>query len=212
VQQATACPAHVLLINAATQAALWPAVQQAQGALADTPIIGSVCPARLSYALANGVVAYLTKPLGQAALAEALAKAGRPVGTALVVDDDPGARELMSMTLKAVDERIQVLTAADGAAALALMRNSAPDLLLLDVIMPGMSGWDVLAAKQDDDVLRAVPAIMVTAQDVGEGPVTSPLLLASMHGGVTPSQILRAGLALSQVLLTSNEAGVPIIP
>ena len=200
------------MVNTATEDALWPAVRQAQDALSDTPILGSICPTRLGYALANGVMAYLTKPLNQAGLAEALAKIGHSIGTALVVDDDPDARDLMTMALKAIDERIQVSTAADGEAALAAMRLSPPDVVLLDVIMPGLSGWDVVAARQADDALRALPVIMVSAQDIGEGPVASPLLLASMHGGVSGSQILRAGLALSQVLLTSGEAGVSAIP
>lgn len=63
--------------------------------------------------------------------------------SAVVVDDDPSIRSLLSELLR--DEGYVVRTADDGAAALAALREEAPDVVLLDLAMPGLDGYDVLA-------------------------------------------------------------------
>ena len=65
--------------------------------------------------------------------------------TVLIVDDDPGARLLIGTALEMAGFR--VTTAADGASALDEFRARPVDCVILDVVMPGMSGFEVLAAK-----------------------------------------------------------------
>jgi CheY-like chemotaxis protein len=80
--------------------------------------------------------------------------------TILVCDDDDGLRELMKVTL-APDYRI--VEAVDGEQALAALASDRPDVVLLDVMLPGYSGLQVLEAMRGDEALRSVPVIVVSA-------------------------------------------------
>lgn len=84
-------------------------------------------------------------------------------GTILVVDDDPGNRDLLSRRL--VRKGFDVLTAVDGPAALAMLRQRKVDLILLDMLMPGMDGGEVLGRLKADPRLRDIPVIMLSALD-----------------------------------------------
>jgi hypothetical protein len=84
-------------------------------------------------------------------------------GTVIVIDDSEQARELIRRFL--VDEGFRVLEAASGEAGLALARQERPDAITLDVLMPGMDGWAVLAALKADPQLADVPVIMLTMLD-----------------------------------------------
>jgi DNA-binding response OmpR family regulator len=83
----------------------------------------------------------------------------------LVVDDEPDIRELVRINLEQAGYRVN--TAADGAEALARVREEAPDALFLDVRMPGVDGWAVLeelkAGSRSD--LSEIPVFMMTAAD-----------------------------------------------
>ena len=82
----------------------------------------------------------------------------------LVVDDDPTVRRLLELQLDV--EGHQVTTAADGRAALDSVEREAPDLLVLDVMMPELSGWDVLERLRADDRYSRLPVVLVTARDL----------------------------------------------
>jgi signal transduction histidine kinase len=81
----------------------------------------------------------------------------------LVVDDDSRGRRLLEGFLSA--EGYRVRTAPDGATALALARAEAPDVVLLDVMMPEMSGYEVCAALKSDGRTRFTQVMLVTALD-----------------------------------------------
>lgn len=82
----------------------------------------------------------------------------------LVVDDEPSIVKLVQVKL--VKEGFEVVTAFNGQEALEKARNERPDLILLDVMMPKMSGHDVCAELKKDTTLKNIPVIMLTA--VGE--------------------------------------------
>jgi len=90
-------------------------------------------------------------------------QSGRP--TILVCDDDDGLRELMKVTL---GDRYRYLEATDGEAAIAACRAERPDLVLLDVMLPGSSGLQVLGALRKDERMRNVPVIVVSAWQTPE--------------------------------------------
>jgi phosphoserine phosphatase RsbU/P len=81
----------------------------------------------------------------------------------LVVDDDPMNASLLHERLEA--EGYRVTTAGDGRAALDLVHTEEIDLVLLDLIMPGLDGYDVLVAMKRDDKLREIPVIMISGLD-----------------------------------------------
>ncbi|MEY2568675.1 MAG: two-component system, OmpR family, alkaline phosphatase synthesis response regulator PhoP [Actinomycetota bacterium] len=86
------------------------------------------------------------------------------MATVLVVDDEDDIRELVRINLELDGHR--VLCAANGDEALDAMRRDAPDLVLLDVMMPGLDGWEVLGSikAESDAALAATPVMMVTAR------------------------------------------------
>lgn len=90
-------------------------------------------------------------------------EAGSAGPTVLIIDDDPAARELVGRYLER--EGYRVVSAAGGAEGLALARMLRPGAILLDVLMPGMDGWAVLAEIKNDPELAAVPVVMLTIVD-----------------------------------------------
>jgi PAS domain S-box-containing protein len=84
-------------------------------------------------------------------------------GTVLVIDDDPGARELMRRYL--IREGYRVEEAANGREGLEKAKEIKPTAITLDVMMPGMDGWSVLQELKADQELADVPVVMVTMVD-----------------------------------------------
>jgi signal transduction histidine kinase/CheY-like chemotaxis protein len=80
--------------------------------------------------------------------------------TILVIDDDPAVRDLMRRFFN--KEGFRVKTAAGGEEGLRLARETYPDVITLDVIMPGMDGWAVLSVLKSEALLADIPVIMVT--------------------------------------------------
>ena len=81
----------------------------------------------------------------------------------LCIDDEPGVVELISLILK--PQNFTVEGANSGVEGLAAMRQNPPDAVLLDIMMPGMDGWEVYQEMRKDDVLKNIPVIIVTARN-----------------------------------------------
>ncbi|HXG59012.1 MAG TPA: response regulator [Thermoanaerobaculia bacterium] len=79
----------------------------------------------------------------------------------LVVDDDPNIRRMIVAALRR--EGYASIEAANGREGLDLMRAERPDVVILDLMMPVLSGWDVLQERERDAVLRDIPVIIVSA-------------------------------------------------
>ena len=80
--------------------------------------------------------------------------------TVLVIDDDPAARDLMQRYL--TRENVRAVLAANGEEGLRLAHELRPDLITLDVLMPGMDGWAVLQALKSDPLVRDIPVVVVS--------------------------------------------------
>jgi CheY-like chemotaxis protein len=87
-------------------------------------------------------------------------------GYVLVVDDDPDARGILCQILDSVG--LSARQAADGQEALEHIRREAPRLILLDLMMPRMNGFAVIAYVQSNPSIRSVPIVVVSAFDFGE--------------------------------------------
>ena len=83
--------------------------------------------------------------------------------TVLVIDDDPAIRDLVQRFL--IREGFRVVAATGGDEGLRLARELRPDVITLDVLMPGLDGWAVLAALKADPALAEIPVIMLTMVD-----------------------------------------------
>jgi CheY-like chemotaxis protein len=83
-------------------------------------------------------------------------------GRVLVVDDDEAIRDVVAEVLR--DEGYSVVCAENGAQAMREMQGDHhPDLVLLDLMMPVMSGWEVLEQLQADEELAQIPVVVVSA-------------------------------------------------
>lgn len=80
----------------------------------------------------------------------------------LIAEDEPHIVESLSFVLEHAGYAVR--TALDGEAALRELRASAPDLLILDLMLPRMNGFEVLKAVRADAALRAIPVIVLTAR------------------------------------------------
>jgi CheY-like chemotaxis protein len=87
-----------------------------------------------------------------------------PNGSVLVVDDDDSIREFVSVAL--TDEGYDVLTAADGAEALETVRRRMPGVILLDMRMPVMDGWEFSRAYRASPEPHAPIVVVTAARDV----------------------------------------------
>ena len=82
------------------------------------------------------------------------------IATILVCDDDPSLRELVRAVL---GPGYRFIEAADGIEALALAREERPELIVLDVMLPGLSGIEVLEALRGDEGMKAIRVVVITA-------------------------------------------------
>ena len=120
----------------------------------------------------------------------------------LIVDDDPSIRELLSMYLR--KEQYEVETAADGEGAMATVARRTPDLVLLDIMMPGMDGYEVcrqIRAQGD------IPIIFITARDDDIEPIIGLEMGADDY--ITKPFNTREVVARVRAVLRRNRPGKP---
>jgi|GEM_PF-611693 len=118
----------------------------------------------LGYAL--GAVEYLTKPVDRDQLVAALKRYECHVGGCdiLVIEDDDMTREMISRML--TKEGWKVTQAENGRVGLGVVANNKPDMILLDLTMPEMDGFEFLEHLRKSDIGRSIPVMVVTALDL----------------------------------------------
>ena len=100
----------------------------------------------------------------------------------LVADDEPSMLELVARHLKTMeDPKLEVIEASDGEQAWRLAREHLPDLVVLDVMMPGMSGWEVCRKIREDVALAHTGVVMLTGIGENLNQMTSPLYGADAY-------------------------------
>ena len=99
--------------------------------------------------------------------------------TVLIADDD---LEILTMVRTLLRRRdVKLLEASDGEEAMRLIRDNQPDLVVLDVMMPGQSGWEICKAIREDEQLNRTGVIMLTGIGERLNEMTSPLYGADAH-------------------------------
>lgn len=86
------------------------------------------------------------------------------MGRVLIVDDEPDVLLLCRLNLQ--QRGHELLEASEGGRALELAREGHPDAIVLDLMMPGITGYDVLAALQEDDATSGIPVLVLTAKSL----------------------------------------------
>jgi len=155
----------------------------------DVPMVGCAMPHRNEGL--NGAIHYLTKPVNPEMIRAVMRQVDRDEGTTiLLVDDDPDAVRLMETMLTALPYPYHILKAYDGATALEIMGHTRPDIVFLDLLMPNLSGEQVLACMRADENLRDVPVVVVSARDwLNEATVLRPPFSVYATGSLSVPQV-----------------------
>lgn len=130
------------------------------------PVISCPLPDAHHLARALGVDHYLIKPIARDQLLELLAEYQEKVHHILIVDDDVHLCELLARIVRAAPQAYTIDIACGGEEGLARMQACIPDLVLLDFLMPGVNGLDVLRFMRENARLCSVPVVMITAHDL----------------------------------------------
>ena len=140
---------------------------KADPATAAIPVVVVSMLDERGHGFALGAAEYLVKPVGKDQLLAALYRAAaipeRP-HTVVAIDDDPLAIELVRVSLE--PEGWTVLGAATGQEGLALIRERQPSAVLLDLLMPGMDGFEVVKALRADPDTKSVPVVILTSKSM----------------------------------------------
>ena len=154
---------------------------QIEAAGFDVPLIVCGLPDQEEGSHWRGVVGYLLKPFTREAVRAMIRQIDNqgPL-TIMLVDDDPDVVRLLESMLTALPHPYRFQRAYDGEQALQLMQQETPDVVFLDLVMPGLDGEHTLARMRDDERTKDVPVIIVSAQDRAgvAATVTSPLSAA----------------------------------
>ncbi len=112
----------------------------------------------------------------------------------LIADDEESAREILREILNSAG--YETIEAADGYEALNLAREEKPDLIILDIMMPQLSGWEVMLKMKNDEEISSIPILISTAKEE-----TKPLFREQLGTGVEGflSKPYRAETMLSEV-------------
>jgi signal transduction histidine kinase/DNA-binding response OmpR family regulator len=132
--------------------------------LAAIPVIMITMADDRSTGYALGASDYLTKPIDRERLAASVQRYRQGSQAVLVVEDDDDTREMMVRTL--ANDGWTVREAANGRLALDRVRESVPELILLDLMMPEMDGFEFIAHLRENESWRSIPVVVLTAKDI----------------------------------------------
>ena len=165
------------------------------------PLIECSLPSQAWVADNLKVAACLIKPITSELLLQAVAGLGN-VHDVLVIDDDRGFCHLVERMLHASGDGYQVRRAYDGETGLDELRGQPPDLLLLDLIMPGIDGFMILEAIREDPRLAGIPVILLTATSLAEDALARcrGQVVIRRPEGLRPAEVLRCLEAVVGVL------------
>ena len=199
-------PARALLVNAPPFEETPAPMDQLTNLPYDTPAITCWVPGEDEASKRLGVVRYLVKPVTRETLLSTLEELGEDMKSVLLVDDEPEVLQLFARMLSSAERNYRILQATNGQWALSLLRERQPDVMLLDLIMPGVDGFQVLWEKSRDSTIREIPVVVISARDPSGEPIVSDTLTVTRGGGLSVRDILACIQAVSEVLAPSVQS------
>ncbi len=175
-----------------------------------TPVISCWVPGEAEAASQLGVIHYLLKPLTRErllAVLDELSAQTQPPGSIkdiLVADDEPDELHLFARMLESDPHGYRILQAANGKRVLEMLRNRKPDLLLLDLMMPVVSGYQVLEEKRKDPAIRDIPVIVISSRDPFGEAITSNTIRISHNGGFSTAHLLELIQAATEIIIPAH--------
>jgi len=127
----------------------------------------------------------------------------------LLVDDDQEVLRLFSRVLASAGTQYEVYRAKSGEHALALLRQRRPDVMLLDLVMPGMDGFRVMREKLADAAIKDIPVVVMSATDpIGEAIISDAFTVTS-NSGVTVPNLFACIKAVTDILAPIGQVADP---
>lgn len=173
-----------------------------------TPVFSCWVPGKDEVARKLGVMDYLLKPVSQEDIFSAIESLDREIHRILLVDDEPELLQLFTRMLSASPTKFQILQAVDGKRALNLIRTRKPDVILLDLIMPGVDGFQILREKSRDESIRNIPVIVVSSINPTGETIISNSLTVTRKEGLSVDDLLGSIQSINRVLTHSPNSYV----
>lgn len=179
---------------------------KADPGVARIPVVMVTIVDEKNLGFALGATEYLTKPFDRERLVEVIGRycPAQRVPTALIIDDDQANRHLLRRVLE--KEGWQVQEAANGRPALHILNNVQPDLILLDLMMPEMDGFEFAVRLRQNTQWRDIPVVVLTAKTLT--PADRQRLKGSVEAILGKSALSREALVAEiQQLVQSRAVG-----
>jgi signal transduction histidine kinase/CheY-like chemotaxis protein len=155
------------------------------------------------------VTRYLVKPITREKLVSALESLGNNIQDILIVDDSHEVLQLFTRMLSSSKLDYQIIRANNGPRALELLRERKPSVMLLDLIMPGMNGYQVLEEKNNDPSIKDIPVVVITSTDPSSESVISRSMTILREGGFNANYLLECIQALTEILSPFGDQAQP---
>ena len=197
-------PSNLALINASSQETLTSLLETVRQSIRDTPLVGCILPKHAWEDLSQSVVKTMVKPITKSGLVKAIADLPNPPHKILIADDDPEITRLYSRMLGVENDTLEIEIAIDGATALKKMREFHPDLVMLDISMPDVDGFEVLKQKDADPSICSIPVMIISAIDLRYNPLQTKIIVGTMADGIGPAKLVSSAIGLSDLLLKSE--------
>jgi signal transduction histidine kinase/CheY-like chemotaxis protein len=193
-------PAQALVVNAPLGGKASIPIGQLDELSYCTPVLTCWVPGEDETARELGVMKYLIKPVSCDRLLSTLEGLGPEIQTVLLVDDDQEVLRLFARMVAASERGYRILQAMSGQRALDLMRERRPDVVLLDLIMPGVDGFYVLQEKNRDLEIRDIPVVIISSRDPSGDLVANDTLTVTCDGGFSVRSLAACVRAVSEIL------------
>ena len=172
-----------------------------------TPAITCWLPGEHDAAQRLGAMEYLIKPISQEKLLSSLERLGDKVKTVLIVDDEEDELYLFARYLESNQRDYQILQVTNGKRALNMLRTRHPDVMLLDLTMPGLDGFQVLEEKRRDPAIRDIPVFIITSRDPSGDPIISNTFTVTHSGDLSQSNLIACIHAVGKILAPTAPQG-----
>jgi signal transduction histidine kinase/DNA-binding response OmpR family regulator len=206
-------PVHGIVLTTSPNAPMTESLRRLHEAPRNVPVVACSLPSSASMGEHLGVSDYLVKPISADRLLATLSRGATKARTILVVDDDPEMVRLLARMIRSRSHRLQVLRAYGGEAALALLAERRPDVVILDLVMPGVDGYAVLSEMRRLGLLAETRVIAITARSYEAETVAAGALEITREGGLSMRELmgcLKSSLDSITKPAETAEAPIPI--
>jgi len=208
VTEACRSPAKAVILNQTVDLQDGELQEQLLGLPFGTPVICCWLPGREEAARQLGVIDYMVKPVVRQDVLSVLKKVPG-AQKVLLVDDEPEILRLFVRMLSSSERPLTLLQAMDGHRALQLMRARKPDLVLLDLVMPQMDGFQVLKEKSQDPTIRDIPVVAVSSLNPQGESNVSRVFSVTRRNGLSASELLNCVQAITEILVPKDRTADP---